>query len=140
MTWTHRAAAWAVAAAALAGCKNDDVAGPEGNKLVPLGQWAGGDAGNPIRFIILTTRADGATFRDNAQCSYGEIAEPLRMDEDGQFRAEARVLRMAGTPSRALLEGRVKGGVLSLRLTIEARTDEYELILNGPVPHPRFVC
>lgn len=125
---------------AVSGCNDADATGPGVEKPVPIGQWAGGSATNPIEFIILRSHADGADFRDNAACVYGEIAEPLRMDGDGRFSAEAQLRRMAGTTAPARVEGTVSGSILSLRLTVDGQTRDYRLLLNGTIPDPRFVC
>ncbi len=122
------------------GCNDADPTGAGGEEPVPIGQWAGGSATNPIEFIIFRSLADSADFRDNAACVYGEIAEPLRMDGNGRFTAQAQLRRMVGTTASARVEGTLNGNVLLLRLTVNGQTRDYRLLLNGTIPDPRFVC
>lgn len=122
------------------GCNDADPTGPGGEKPVPIGQWAGGSVTNPIEFIIFRSLADSADFRDNAACVYGEIAEPLRMDGNGRFTAQAQLRRMVGTTASARVEGTLNGSILLLRLTVNGQTRDYRLLLNGTIPDPRFVC
>lgn len=122
----------------LLGC-GDDPAGPKGG-LVPEGRWAGGDANDPVNFLILTTSPTNARFTDNAACTFGVIPEPLRVDAEGRFSAQAQIMRMVPEPQTARVDGVLNGNVITMRLTLDGWARDYRLVLNAPIPPPRYVC
>jgi hypothetical protein len=123
--------------AAAAACGRDYGTGPG---KAPLGQFAGGNAANDIDFIIFSVEADGATFRDNAACIFGEIEQPLTIDAAGKFSASATLRRMAGDVAPAKVDGTFHGDQLLLRLDIGGTVRQFDLRLNAPIPQPRIQC
>jgi hypothetical protein len=126
--WLPSPASLLIAAAAVAGCHQDDPFIPVPGDHLALGTWGGDNAG-----VIATDSVTHVHIR----CTFGDVPGRVALDANGRFSVSGSYMLRAypiavGPTVPAQFNGQVVGGSLTLAIAVNDTVQKQQVLL-GPV-------